>query len=74
MADSSKLSKNFEAKKGKTGKAGKYCPFRQLNPEGNERKCGDYCALFCVGLNSCVFHALNLNLSKLQEKGQKQKD
>lgn len=38
------------------GKAGKYCPFR----EGH--KCGDYCGLFCVGLNSCVFHAINKNM------------
>jgi hypothetical protein len=38
------------------GKQGKYCPFR----EGH--KCGDYCGLFCIGLNSCVFHAINKNM------------
>ncbi len=71
MADTSKLGKNFENQK---GKAGKYCPFRQLNPEGNERKCGNFCALFCDGLGSCVFHAINLNLSKLPQKEPEQKD
>ena len=69
--DNSKLSKNFETKK---GKAGKYCPFRQPTNDGNERKCGDFCALFCVGLNSCVFHAINLNLSKIIEEKDKQKN
>ncbi len=66
MTDNSKLTKNFEGQKTKKGKEGKYCPFRQLNQEGNERKCGNYCALFCDGLRSCVFHAINLNLSKIR--------
>ena len=50
------------------GKAGKYCPLRQPDANGVERKCGNYCALYCEGLNSCVFHAINLNLSKIKEE------
>ena len=48
----------------KKGKEGKYCPFRQPIDE-KERKCGDFCALFCEGLNSCVLHGINNNLRKL---------
>ena len=73
MPEKSKIQKNFEFNS-KKGKAGKYCPFRQLNQEGHERKCGNFCALFCEGLNSCVFHAINLNLSKIIGKPEKQKD
>lgn len=42
------------------GKTGKYCPFR----EGH--KCGSFCGLFCMGLNSCVFHAINKNLQDIK--------
>lgn len=42
------------------GKKGKYCPFR----EGH--KCGDFCGLFCIGLNSCVFHAINKNMMDMK--------
>jgi len=42
------------------GKSGKYCPFRVGH------KCGDFCGLFCIGLNSCVFHAINKNLMDMK--------
>ena len=50
------------------GKAGKYCPFFETFEVDGKKKnkpCSNYCALFCNGLNSCVFHAINLNLSKI---------
>jgi len=42
------------------GKTGKYCPFRE------KHKCGDFCGLFCVGLKSCVFHAINKNIMDIK--------
>ena len=53
------------------GKAGKYCPFFESYEDDGKKKnkpCGTYCALFCLGLNSCVFHAINLNLQGIKDK------
>ena len=57
----------------KKGKAGKYCPFfetYEIDGQKKNKPCGSNCALFCLGLNSCVLHAINLNLQNLA----KQKD
>ena len=50
-----------EEKNERKGKFGKYCPFRENN------KCGDYCGLWCNGLNCCVFHALNKNFGDMNK-------
>ena len=55
-----KVERTIDEKK--KGKAGKYCPIRTLSPDGKERACGNYCAWFCEGLNSCVLHGINNNL------------
>ena len=66
MSGNSKLERTIQ--KERKGKAGKYCPVRNLDIEGHERKCGDYCAWFCIGLNSCVLHGINNNLKELRDK------
>lgn len=43
------------------GKSGSMCPFKP------EYHCNDKCGLFCIGLKSCVFHAINLNLGELNK-------
>jgi len=44
------------------GKKGKLCPFSR------EIQCSDDCALFVVGLQSCVFHAINMNIGAIDKK------
>ena len=56
----------------KKGKAGKYCPIREPI-DGKERACGNYCAWFCKGLQSCVLHGLNLNLQLLRDNSPENK-
>lgn len=43
------------------GKTGKQCPFKDM-------LCGEQCGLFAIGLKSCVFHAINLNLGNIDKK------
>jgi hypothetical protein len=49
------------------GKTGLFCPFRQGH------YCNKNCGLFCEGLGSCVFHAINLNLQNLDKKVKEKK-
>lgn len=49
------------------GKTGRFCPFR------TGHFCNKNCGLYCEGLGSCTFHAINLNLQRLNEKIEKLK-
>lgn len=44
------------------GKIGKSCPFKA------NYVCNANCGLFCVGLKSCVFHAINKNIMDIRDK------
>jgi hypothetical protein len=46
------------------GKKGKLCPFGKVE---SVTHCGDECGLFCIGLQSCVFHAINKNLMNIKD-------
>ena len=44
------------------GKKGRFCPFRTGN------FCNENCGLYCIKLNSCVMHGINLNLQRMTEE------
>lgn len=44
------------------GKMGCSCPFN------NNLLCGAECGLFVKGINSCVFHAINMNLGSADKR------
>ena len=58
MEDKQVIAEKYRGK----GKTGLFCPFRE------KHYCNSNCGLFCTGLGSCVFHAINLNLQNLLEE------